>query len=72
MPPRAAEVDAQQLCLYFSKRMHMHALAPAPHHKKKNWRTWMPSSSAAPCAYPVTSMRLTTPLVTLMVSPPMG
>lgn len=35
MPPRAAEVDAQQLCLYFSKRMHMHALAPAPHHKKE-------------------------------------
>ena len=33
---------------------------------------WMPSSSALPCAYEVTSMRDTTPDVTLMVSPPIG
>jgi hypothetical protein len=31
-----------------------------------------PSSSVAPCAYAVTSMRDTTPEVTEMVSPPMG
>ena len=34
--------------------------------------TWIPSSSLLPCVYWVTSIRETTPDVTLMVSPPMG
>lgn len=80
-PPPAAGLDTQSprlkcpaalpelLCLSAHASACASTSAPS---QKKNWRTWMPSSSAAPCAYPVTSMRLTTPLVTLMVSPPMG